>query len=392
MSGLKRCLTSLLCLLLVASFVPTAQAAGSFAAFYITADSMAFPERTLHVEVFRRDADGAFTPVDAVRYSCQINQVAGNASFDILAQSTGVQVTVDYLTDLNQDGIYELLDGQDVSAADTMTRSNKLAPLSASSPAVLETGEVFTLTAKTLAARGEAAVEARRAGGEHALPSLQWTDAPDPCTILYLITLRAPAEDGSAQELCYYLQLYDSVILPADVPANSWYRQGAQYALERGFLSGTAPDTFSPNGGVTRAQLAQILWRLGGSQKADDPGCSDVTSDAWFYQAASWCCDTGLMAPADGRFLPDRALTREELALILHRFAQNEGKRTKERRSADDFSDGSSVSSWARDSVEWAAAMGFLSGYEDGTLRPANGITRAELAVVMRKYCLDLKL
>lgn len=372
--------------------VAPAWADAAFASVYLRADSITFPARPLHIEFYRRGDSGRFVASDAVRYTCQVNQVTADGEIDILASRSGVQITVDYLTDMNRDGVYELLDGQDKPVSDCVTTAKRLGPSRTSSTKSLKAGEQYTLTAADLRTRGAAAVKARAAGGEYELADVDLGAAPDPLTTLYLVTLHYEDDTGAAPERCYYFQFYDKVILPSDVPVYSWFRAGAEYALERGFLSGTGPDTFSPTGSVTRSQLAQILWRLGGSKSAADCGYSDVPATAWFAQAVNWCCETGLMDGSEGQFLPNRALTREELAVTLQAFAQNAGKRLTGRRSLDEFKDGGSVSPWARDGVAWAAAAGFLSGYDDGTLRPINGITRAELAVVMRKYCLDLKL
>lgn len=392
MSHLKRLASFLLCLCLTAGMIFTASAETPFAMVYLRANSMSFPTRLLHVEVYRRGESGGFTAADAVRYSCQVNQLSGDAELDILATHSGVQITVDYLTDMNRDGIYELLDGEETSTSDCVTTSGRIAAARTSTAKSLKSNEQYTLTAADLRTRGAAVIKARSGGGEYGLADVAADAAPDPLTTLYLVTLRCTDDAGAVQERCYYFQIYGKVILPSDVPVYSWFRPGAEYALERGFLSGTGADTFSPSGSVTRSQLAQILWRLGGSKTAGDCGYSDVPATAWFAQAVNWCCETGLMDGSEGQFLPNRALTREELAVTLQAFAQNAGKRLTGRRSLDEFTDGAAVSVWARDGVEWAAAAGFLSGYDDGTLRPINGITRAELAVVMRKYCLDLKL
>ena len=138
---------------------------------------------------------------------------------------------------------------------------------------------------------------------------------------------------------------------------------------------------------MTRAQLAQILWRLGGCQEGEDPGFSDVSPSSWYYQAVAWCAQEGLMGGSGAGFLPNNPLTREQLALVLYQYANYAGLDTSRTQSLIGFSDGVSASSWARDGLGWAVANGLLSGYSDSTLRPGNGISRAELAVVLRTFC-----
>ena len=190
--------------------------------------------------------------------------------------------------------------------------------------------------------------------------------------------------------MSFYLRLYDSVIIPSDVPYGIWYYDAVEYALDQGFLSGTGSDSFSPNDTVTRAQLAQILWRLGGSQSAQGAGYADVPSSQWYHSAVSWCSAVGLMSGTGSGFSPEGVLTREQLALVLRQYAQYAGLDVSTTRSLSQFTDGSSASPWARDALGWAVSNGLLSGYDDGSLRPANGISRAELAVVLRGFCQNL--
>ena len=93
------------------------------------------------------------------------------------------------------------------------------------------------------------------------------------------------------------------------------------------------------------------------------------------------------MGGSGAGFLPDNPLTREQLALVLYQYANYAGLDTSRTQSLIGFSDGVNASSWAREGLGWAVANGLLSGYSDSTLRPGNGISRAELAVVLRTFC-----
>ena len=380
-------LTLVFALALPAGAAPAGQ---EFASFLISAQQQDFPSVTLGVEIYRRDGNGAFQADDSVRYSCSINRVAGDATFYIQPNVEGVWVEVDYLTDLDRDGTYEMLDGESSPVNDSLTPEGTLVPWQGAS-STLTAGQTYLLTAQALKTRGQAVLQARNtAGGGQALP-FQTASLPSADTILYLVTLRYNSSaDLQEHSMSFYLRLYDSVIIPSDVPYGIWYYDAVKYALEQGFLAGTGSDSFSPDDTVTRAQLAQILWRLGGSQSAQSAGYADVPAGQWYHSAVSWCSAAGLMSGTGIGFSPEGVLTREQLALVLRQYAQYTGLDVSAAHSLSWFTDGSSASPWARDALGWAVSNGLLSGYDDGSLRPANGISRAELAVVLRGFCQNL--
>lgn len=391
MLNLKRwfCLALTLALSLTAAV--TAQAvdpiSGSFATLLIDAQTSDTPEVDLHVELYRQDSSGAFQVDDAVQYSCSVNRVAGDASFFIQPQANGVWVEVDYLTDLDGDGVYEMLDGENSTLCDVMTPDGQLSPYSGTTYPITK-NQTYILTPETLTTRAAEVLKARNTQGSGQTLPGAGGPVPDVESVLYFISLHYTSSvDQEEYVLSYYLRLFDSVIVPSDVLASAWYYDAVKYALEQGFFSGTGEDAFSPNGTVTRAQLAQILWRLGGSKEASDPGFSDVPSSQWYYKAVAWCAQEGLMDGSGSGFLPNASLTREQLALVLRQYAASTGLDVSQIQGLAQFTDGSSASSWARDGLGWAVANGLLSGYSDSTLRPGNGISRAELAAVLRTFC-----
>jgi len=363
--------------LAVALVLPvSAQSSGTFAAFLLDAEQMDFPHQTLQVDLYRRDDFGDFQAVDTVRYTCQINRLAGGAEFHIQPQSDNVWVTVDYLTDVNGDGIYEMLDGEDSPVCDSMDRRGRLYAFSRKGEQHLEAGETYILSADTLADRGEDMLRDR--------------DGKKDSPLLYLVTLHHSQPDGTARELCYYLQLHDSVLPPLDVPAEAAYYEDVIYAMERGFLSGTGNSRFSPDLTLTRAQLAQILWSISGAPTPGEGGYvyTDVTSDKWFYTAASWCSGAGLMSGTSAtEFSPKMTLNREQLALILRQYIRHIERRPGSSSDLSDFTDAGSVSFWAQDAVAWAVGNGLMAGDETNALHPQKGVTRAELATVLHTFC-----
>lgn len=114
----------------------------------------------------------------------------------------------------------------------------------------------------------------------------------------------------------------------------------------------------------------------------------DVSKDSAFYPAIAWAAKNGLMSGLDtGLFEPRAALTREQLAICLQKFAQFKGVKLTAPADLSGYADSDTVSFWAEDYMGWAVAEKLLGGYDDGTLRPAAQTTRAEVAVVLQKYC-----
>ncbi|MGE4277269.1 MAG: S-layer homology domain-containing protein [Lawsonibacter sp.] len=394
MSNLKQWLCLPLTLALSIALILPAKAAdplaSTFAAFLIDAKTTDAPELNLRVDLYRRDSSSTFQMDDSVRYDCSINRVAGQASFYIQPKTDGVWVEVDYLTDLDGDGVYEMLDGEDSPVCDSMTAGGALHAWDGTTHP-LTSGQTYILSSKALSARGQAALNTRNtAGSAQAIPEAGGT-LPSVDTVLYLVSLHYNSPvDQTEYVLYYYLRLFSSVIVPSDVPSGAWYYGAVEYTLEQGLFSGTGSNSFSPGGTVTRAQLAQILWRLGGSKQAENSSFPDVAESAWYYSAVSWCSQKGLMSGTGSGFLPNTPLTREQLALVLRQYAKYAGLDTETGTPLSGFTDGSSASVWAREGLEWAVAEGLLTGYDNGSLRPGSGITRCELAAVLRTFCQNL--
>ena len=88
-----------------------------------------------------------------------------------------------------------------------------------------------------------------------------------------------------------------------------------------GILTGTGESTFSPNGPVTRAQAVTVLARLAGAESAETAAFSDVAPGSWYAGYVGWACDGGIVeGDGAGRFLPDEAVTAEQMALMLARY------------------------------------------------------------------------
>lgn len=166
-----------------------------------------------------------------------------------------------------------------------------------------------------------------------------------------------------------------------DVPSDAWYYDSVGYVYEKGWMNGTGNDRFSPDGSLTRAMMAVILWRL---EDRPDFGQTmtfkDTISDAWYADGLSWCIENGFFTGyPDGSFKPYDSVTREQLALIFYRYANaspadSAGKAELKNGCA-----------WASDACKWANAKGLFTDAL-GTLDLCASVGRAEIACWLFNY------
>ena len=105
-----------------------------------------------------------------------------------------------------------------------------------------------------------------------------------------------------------------------------------------------------------------------------------------------WAAANGVVSGVSaGTFAPNDPLTREQLALILYRYAQYKSYDTTQGGMAvREFSDYSTISSWALEAMDWAVNAGLLSGTGDGLLAPQGTATRGQVAVILTAFCQNL--
>ena len=192
--------------------------------------------------------------------------------------------------------------------------------------------------------------------------------------------VEAPRPDDSAADVF------------CDVDSTSWSYDGIEFCYMSGLMSGVGGDVFSPRGVTTRAQIVQILYNLSGEPSVSG-GCpfTDLTAD-WYRDAITWAYQTGVVAgTSDTTFSPDLPVTREQIAVILMEYAAKVLELTNGGEKADlaAFPDGGQVSSWARDAMADAVALGLISGVktkDDTFLRPQGGATREQVATILMEF------
>lgn len=174
----------------------------------------------------------------------------------------------------------------------------------------------------------------------------------------------------------------------ADVPASAWYYNAVEYVYENGLMSGVSGGRFAPDDTLTRAMLVQTLYAMEGRPAAASAGFADVASGDWYASAVNWAAANGVVSGvSETGFGPNNVLTREQLALILYRFAQYKGYDVTGTSDLAAYADGSSVSGWAAEAMGWAVDAGLISGVGGNQIAPTGTASRAQVAQILMNFC-----
>lgn len=173
-----------------------------------------------------------------------------------------------------------------------------------------------------------------------------------------------------------------------DVQSSDWFYEPVQYIYDEGLMAGTGDRIFSPQQTTTRGMIVTILHRMAGGPDAEAQNFTDVDADAWYAPAINWSIESGVGAGyGGGLFGPDDAITREQMASFLYRYAELEGYDVSAVGDLNDFADASAVSNWAKDVMSWAVGAELFAGRENNNLAPQGLTTRAEAATILMRYC-----
>ena len=161
-----------------------------------------------------------------------------------------------------------------------------------------------------------------------------------------------------------------------DVAEGAWYYDGVRFTWANGLFQGVgSSETFAPGGTVTRGTAVTVLARLAGANTDQ--------SEPWYEAGRQWAVDSGI---SDGTAM-DQAVTREQLAAMLYRYAQSLGLGfTGAWAFPLDYPDAEDVSGYAYEAMCWVTMHGIITGDENGLLAPGATATRAEAAVILQRF------
>lgn len=169
----------------------------------------------------------------------------------------------------------------------------------------------------------------------------------------------------------------------SDVSESDWFYEDVEFVTENNLMIGTVEnETFAPDLTATRAMIVTILWRLEGEPILDYlMQFEDVPQDEWYSEAVRWAAANGIvLGYDDGLFRPEKAITREQLAAILHRYAAYKGM---DNGVIFPMIPQYDYSLWAENDVIWADMNGLFDGIGNDMTDMTSDASRAEVAAML---------
>jgi len=212
-------------------------------------------------------------------------------------------------------------------------------------------------------------------------------------------------EAAISSDGAYAVLLYERTF--TDLAAH-WSRDEVGVLISRHLVDGVGADRFAPNRPITRAEVTKLLvsaLQQSGGISADQGASSngtaagqptssftDVSSQAWYAPYVETAAELGLVYGDHGRFRPNDPVTREELAVLLERFARMQGFASAEEQSSalDRFADSANISGWARDAIALAIQQRWMQGVTKNKLNPLGQASRAEAAALLLRVLTSL--
>lgn len=169
---------------------------------------------------------------------------------------------------------------------------------------------------------------------------------------------------------------------------NHWANNAIQFVYENGLMRGVSEEKFAPDATFSRAMLVAVLHRMAGEPAAyGNYPFVDVRDTAWYANPVAWAYQNKLAGGMSAtEYAPNAPITREQLAVMLMRFAQYRNYDTSDTIRLVHYKDADSVSAYAETAVKWAVANGILKGRNLNELAPQGTATRAEVAVMLERF------
>lgn len=175
----------------------------------------------------------------------------------------------------------------------------------------------------------------------------------------------------------------------SDVKESDWFFNTVKFASENGIMNGVSESEFAPNQTLTRAMLVTILYRVEGSPRLEsDSKFSDVALTDWYGAPIVWAAENGIVnGVSETEFAPNSAITREQIAAIMYRYASAKGYDvTQGGMAVREYEDYESISSWALEAMQWAVNAKLINGKTATTVCPQDNATRAEAATIIMRF------
>ena len=173
-----------------------------------------------------------------------------------------------------------------------------------------------------------------------------------------------------------------------DVNADHWAFSYIEYLAELGFVNGKTAKLFYPSDNISRAEFVTILARMSGENlptySAKSTPFSDIDGSAYYAAAVAWAYDSGVVNGTSATtFTPDAKVTRQDIAVMIVRYAAYKGFSFGAVNELREFTDNDAIAEYASDAVASMQRANIINGYTDGSFKPTGNATRAETAKML---------
>ena len=177
-----------------------------------------------------------------------------------------------------------------------------------------------------------------------------------------------------------------------DVYMDRWYYPGVAFCYSRCLMNGTGATAFSPNLTLTRAQIVTVLAKMSAedtSEYANRSTFIDVKESSYYHASLEWAHEKGMASGVgNGKFNPNGAITRQDLALMLYKYAKyvSSDGIYSDRANLTEYTDYGSISDYATEALVWAVSNGLISGTGKNIISPKATATRAQLSLIVKNF------
>jgi len=192
--------------------------------------------------------------------------------------------------------------------------------------------------------------------------------------------------NGTSGHVCYSLK-FD------DLDITKWYHHDTDYVIGKDIFKGVSEKMFDPHGNITRAMMITVLYRVDGEPEVSGTTTfEDVDMDAYYADAVIWGQQNGIIKGySETEFAPEADILREQIAAIMHRFAEYKGIDVSvgENTNILSYDDFDEISEYAIPSMSWAVGAEVIKGKTETTLNPQEYAERVEIAAILHRFILS---
>lgn len=208
--------------------------------------------------------------------------------------------------------------------------------------------------------------------------------------------LKGSVYDGVEQRLYFrtshfstYGVGYKTTDIVFDDIESHWAKENIEFVVSRELFKGTSNTSFSPDTAMTRAMFVTVLGRLAEADVSEytKSSFSDVEYDAYYMGYIEWATENGVVEGiGDGKFAPNQAITREQVAVIMANYSKMIGVILPSINAENTYEDNTLISSYAKDATKVMQIAGVIKGNDDNKFDPQGTATRAMISTVLRRF------